>query len=290
MCVFALIPTRRVTDKETFARVFPALARRGFTHMYQFVGLKASEYGPEGARIAWAYRIKSVAWILNLPKHKVYNDLVEALEGKNTFSITSNVDLFVEKHGFDKSLIWTPQGVWRYIQCLKPCRSDAVFEAQPFIDRILPLIDDETMLIPESAIPRCPHCGGDMSFNVRGGDWFIEERYRAQQQRFAQWLASPAIRDGKLVVLDIGRCVLVFWFAVLCPLCLTLNQTKKRLQHADSGALSRRAGRALASQQHVCARQPIPPDAARRSRWTRLLVGRFDGRLYERPQSSQVAC
>jgi NAD-dependent SIR2 family protein deacetylase len=147
--------------------------------MYQFVGLPAERCGPEGDRVAWAYRIASVNWILNLPKHPVYGELLELVQNKDHFVISSNVDMFFEKNGFDPKRIWEPQGDWRTMQCLTPCRPDAYWPSQPTIDAILPQIDYENFVVPASAVPRCPHCGGKVSFNLRGGDWYIESTYHA---------------------------------------------------------------------------------------------------------------
>lgn len=77
-----------------------------------------------------------------------------------------------------------------------------MFPSAPVIASVLPQIDRAAMLVPQSAVPTCPHCGGPVSFNLRGGDWFLEHKYEPQQARFEQWLDS--VRDVKLVVLDIG--------------------------------------------------------------------------------------
>lgn len=156
----------------------------------------------------------------------MYENLFEVVKNKNYFVITSNVDIFFEKNGFDVSRLWTPQGDWRYLQCLQPyvvymfpyviailahshfrffrCRDDAVWESAPTIERVYPQIDQATQLIPESAVPKCPHCNGPVSFNLRGGDWYLDTKYRDQEARFDAWLSSPAVANGKLLVFDCG--------------------------------------------------------------------------------------
>jgi hypothetical protein len=38
--------------------------------------------------------------------------------------------------------------------------------------------------------------------NVRGGNWFVEEPYRAQMERWRRWIGENS--NGRLLLLDIG--------------------------------------------------------------------------------------
>ena len=84
--------------------------------------------------------------------------------------MSSNADDMFFKNGFDEKRLFTPQGSYALMQCLKPCRN-ATWPTKPVIDRILPTIDSETQeVIDPEVIPRCPDCGGPVLMNVRGGD------------------------------------------------------------------------------------------------------------------------
>ena len=48
----------------------------------------------------------------------------------------------------------------------------------------------------------CPNCGGPVFLNVRGGDWFIEEPYMKQADRYQSWLKKNS--NKRLLVIDIG--------------------------------------------------------------------------------------
>jgi hypothetical protein len=123
--------------------------------------------------------------------------------------------------GFDADRIYTPQGEWTYLQCMNgPCRPEAVFPARPYLDKILPLIDDDGF-IPHDAIPHCPYCGGGLFGNVRGGNAFLHhDVYERQSASLEQWLDSLQQQGKSLVVLENWR----------------------RIQHPHRDALSVRSG------------------------------------------------
>ena len=115
--------------------------------------------------------------------------------------MTSNVDDMFVKNGFDEKRVFTPQGSYALMQCLKPCRNKT-WPTKPILDRILPKIDPETQEVTDpEVIPRCPYCGGPVFMNVRGGDWFLEDPYEEQAERFSDWVNH---KRGRLLALEIG--------------------------------------------------------------------------------------
>ena len=136
------------------------------------------------------------------------------VKGKDVFVVTSNVDTQFEKNGFDTAQIWTPQGDFRNLQCAKPCRPDAVWNGMPTFEAIKAAVDPRTQLTSTDSIPACPHCGGEAMYNLRGGPWFLETRYKAAEAAFEAWLdgivakitaAQAAGTDPPRVgVLDLG--------------------------------------------------------------------------------------
>ena len=186
------------TDTESFARRFPALAKRGFHMKAELIGY--TDWSPE---LQWGYLALHVNEVrFETPPHPVYGRLHDLVANKDYFVITSNVDGMFPKNGFSGDHLFTPQGDYARMQCQTPCRNDT-WPSKPIIDRILPTVDPDTQEVTDAeAIPRCPHCGGAVFLNVRAGHWFIEDPYVEQAERFTEWVRS--IQESQLLVIEIG--------------------------------------------------------------------------------------
>ncbi|MFH1116893.1 MAG: NAD-dependent protein deacetylase of SIR2 family, partial [Pseudomonadota bacterium] len=186
------------TDTVSFARRFPALAKHGFRMKAELIGYTG--WTPE---VQWGYLSLHVNEVrFQPPPHLVYRRLREMVTGKDYFVMTSNVDGMFFKSGFAANKVFTPQGDYARMQCLTPCRN-ATWPTKPIIDRILPTVDPETQEVTDpNVIPRCPHCGGEVFMNVRGGRWFIEDPYLPQSEALAGWLDGT--RDSRLLAIEFG--------------------------------------------------------------------------------------
>jgi NAD-dependent SIR2 family protein deacetylase len=186
------------SDTAYFARRFPAMARRGFRMQYELIG-----YQGWSEALKWGFLADHVYAVrYETPPHPVYTKLLRLVDGKEYFIITSNVDGMFAKSGFAEERVYTPQGSYARYQCLKPCTSET-WPLKPVIDRILPAIDPATQEITApSLIPFCPNCGGPVFMNVRGGNWFVEEPYLEQRERFVEWVHESVSQP--LLVLEIG--------------------------------------------------------------------------------------
>ena len=141
---------------------------------------KKSEY--------WAFMSRNI--YLNrfapFPK-KTYNILYEIFKDKNYFILTTNVDHLFQKVGFDKNRIYYMQGDMGLIQCKKPCHlknydnyniiKNMLIDQGFSIDKNGELIvgDNIKTEINEKLIPKCPVCGGEMDFNLRIGNNFVQD-------------------------------------------------------------------------------------------------------------------
>ena len=186
------------TDPGDFARVFPHLARRGFSARYQLIGFRGFTPAQH-----WAYWATHVANVRVGPRPaEVYARLRELLAGKDVFVVTSNVDAMFERNGFDPERIFTPQGDYANMQCRTPCRP-VVWPSAPDVQRVLAHIDPATFAVTsDEVLPRCPSCGGEVFLNVRLDRGFVETPYRAQAERLQAWLARA--RQGRLLLLEVG--------------------------------------------------------------------------------------
>lgn len=197
------------TDTELFKVMFPAMHSVGFRNMYHFIGyhskLCPDNKTPWSPDLKWGYLAEQVnharySW----PNHEVYQsilNIINTVESHRSFVISTNADGMFVQNGFDPEYIYNPQGDYSNLQCLQPCRRDAFWPSKPVIDNILPTIDSDTQRCAMDQVPLCPHCGGPVFFNVRGGSWFIED-VRQQHEKFSSWLQST--HGTKLVILEIG--------------------------------------------------------------------------------------
>jgi NAD-dependent SIR2 family protein deacetylase len=195
-------------DREFFARHYPAMVKRGFSYCYELIGHPALMRDP---RLSWGYSITHANAVGSVPApHPVYTSLRKLVDGKDHFVVTTNADgLFTRPESvFERHNVFTPQGSWRFVQCLRPCADDSVFDSEPFIRRLLPLVDPETMQIPEKDIPKCPRCDGPMFFNVNGGQWYRSTAYAADAAAYHAFMApfkSPSNDATKrLLIVEIG--------------------------------------------------------------------------------------
>lgn len=164
--------------------------------------------------IQWAYILGHGAAVTSWGPTPVYTRLHALAASKSSYTIlTSNADtLFAQSGGFDPSRIYTPQGSYAHFQCLRPCSPDSFFPSAPWIERALTVFDKATMRIPPDRagelIPRCERCGGEVFYNVRGGNWFLETPQAGQRERYEaqvkEMVGRARERGKKVVVLELG--------------------------------------------------------------------------------------
>ena len=191
------------TNPNDFAHHYPFFTKWGYRTAYECMGLGRDQSVPATSK--WAFHAKhmdNMRW--KFTPNDGYKTLLELVNGKNYFVLTSNVDGCFERSGFSKNRIYTPQGEWTYLQCMKPCHHDSVFKSRPYIDAILPNISEDGA-VPEELLPMCPRCGTRMFGNVRGGSWYLHHKYEEQNESLQRWMQSLA-NDGtsKVVVLEVG--------------------------------------------------------------------------------------
>jgi NAD-dependent SIR2 family protein deacetylase len=186
-------------DEADFAARFPALVRRGLNAAYQMIG-----YSGLSEAAFWGF------WSIHVTQMRfadgrstVYKGLLRLVRGRNCFVLTSNVDAMFVRNGFEPERVWSIQGDYAFLQCLRPCTTE-VWPSAPPLQRALAAVDPVTQEVADPAcVPRCIHCGGKVFLNVRGGDWFLEEPYEAQRERWRRWFQGIPPRE-RLLLLDIG--------------------------------------------------------------------------------------
>lgn len=137
---------------------------------------------------AWWARAIYINRYMKAPK-PVYNDLLELVDGKDYFVITTNVDHQFQLAGFDKKRLFYTQGDYGLFQSTDSAdkrtydNREWVFsalEAQGFIkngEGIYDMPDDGNVLmrIPSELIPKDPVTGTKYKLNLRSDETFVED-------------------------------------------------------------------------------------------------------------------
>lgn len=137
-----------------------------------------------------------------------YALLLDLLDTKDYFVLTSNVDGLFSRTGFDPDRIYTPQGDFRVRQCSVPCSNMATWLGRSSVDMLLPQIDTHTMDL-QGSVPDswtvCQRCGqASQRPNLRGGDFFVHTPYQPQQDKLVAFVERAIREKRKMVVLEIG--------------------------------------------------------------------------------------
>jgi NAD-dependent SIR2 family protein deacetylase len=187
-------------DTQIFAKLFPQLVKKGFRRQYELIG-----YNPWSEGEKWAYWATHVNYVrFQFPPSQLYATLLKNITEKDYFIITTNVEAMFHKTGFAADRIYTPQGDYARLQCVKPCTTET-WPSKPVIDNILPSIDAETFTVTDLGfIPRCPRCGGRVFLNVHLDSGYNAEPYKEQLHRYQSWLQIAANEELLIVELGVG--------------------------------------------------------------------------------------
>ena len=149
----------------------------------------------------WAYwsRYIFINRYQDAPK-PVYEDLLNLVQDKDYFVITTNVDHCFQKAGFDKKRLFYTQGDYGLFQCSEPCCQET-FENETVIREMMERQED--MKIPTELLPVCPHCGKPLTMNLRSDNKFVEdEGWHRAAECYENFLRTRA--GGKILFLELG--------------------------------------------------------------------------------------
>lgn len=173
-----------------------------FIERYGFRDMYSGGFYPFGSlEEYWAYwsRYIYINRYMDAPK-PVYNDLLRMIEGKKYFVLTTNVDHYFQKSGFDKSRLFYTQGDYGLWQCSKPC-CQKTYDNEAAVKRMLK--EQENMRVPGELVPYCPVCGAPMTMNLRADMTFVEdEGWHKALLRYKDFLRSYA--DRHILFLELG--------------------------------------------------------------------------------------
>ncbi len=180
-----------------FERLFgDFIAKYGIRDMYSggfFPFATPEEQWAWWSRHIWCNRYEEA------PKD-TYAKLLQLLDGKDFFVITTNVDHQFQLAGFPKERLFYTQGDYGLWQCSVPCH-DRTYDNYETVKRMVE--EQRDMHVPTELVPHCPVCGKPMAMNLRADDTFVEdEGWYAAAERYREFL--EAHQEGKVLYFELG--------------------------------------------------------------------------------------
>lgn len=184
---------------ERFERYFSDFAKKyGIRDMYSggFYPFKTREE-------YWAWWSRSI--LVNrydCPVGKVYTDLLQLVQGKDYFVLTTNVDHQFQRAGFAKDRLFYTQGDYGLFQCSRPCRQNT-YDNEEMVRAMVK--EQRDMKIPSELIPRCPVCGAPLVPNLRVDSTFVEDDgWHAAARRYSAYIEGCKGANTLLLELGVG--------------------------------------------------------------------------------------
>jgi len=146
----------------------------------------------------WARLIKLNRY--NKEPLKIYSEILDIIENKKYFVLTTNVDGQFEIAGFNKENIFATQGDYGMLQCSKACHNK-LYPNKDLVEKWLKNTDDCKILSED--VMYCPICGEAMEVNLRKDAYFVEDDYwYKQNDKYNEFLNK--IKGKKVVLIEIG--------------------------------------------------------------------------------------
>lgn len=165
----------------------------------------------------WAWWARHIYYNRYIDDPKpVYSDLLELVQGKEYFVITTNVDHRFQRAGFDKARLFYTQGDYGLFQDARGIRNVTwdneswvmhAMEAEGFVrdeNGVFQVPEDRSisMRLPSELIPSAPE-GGAVAMNLRADDTFVEDAlWHAASRSYAAFLRAH--ENDHVLLLELG--------------------------------------------------------------------------------------
>ncbi|AZV59446.1 NAD-dependent protein deacetylase [Peribacillus frigoritolerans] len=146
----------------------------------------------------WAFLSTDIKFIYEAEAGRPYLDLVQLLQGKDYFIVTTNQDSQFSKV-FPEEKVSPIQGDMRYFQCGSRCHDQVYFNKEQ-VENMYANI--EGTRIPTELIPLCPKCGHEMEPWVRSYVFLEGTSYRNELTKYNEYLLKN--KDKKVLFLELG--------------------------------------------------------------------------------------
>lgn len=149
----------------------------------------------------WAYWSRNI-WhnrYVEAPKD-TYDKLLQLVDGKDFFVLTTNVDHRFQLAGFPKERLFYTQGDYGLWQCSVPCH-DSTYDNFEAVARMLE--EQHDMRVPSELVPYCPRCGEPMSMNLRCDATFVEDAgWHRAARRYQDFIEAHG--GSRIIFLELG--------------------------------------------------------------------------------------
>lgn len=165
----------------------------------------------------WAWWARHIYYNRYIDDPKpVYSDLLELVQGKEYFVITTNVDHRFQRAGFDKARLFYTQGDYGLFQDARGIRNVTwdneswvmrAMEAEGFVrdeNGVFQVPEDRSisLRLPSELIPSAPE-GGAVAMNLRADDTFVEDAlWHAASRSYAAFLRAH--ENDHVLLLELG--------------------------------------------------------------------------------------
>lgn len=168
----------------------------GFSDMYS-----AGFYPFNTLEEQWAYWSRHI-WCnryVDAPKD-TYDKLLQLVDGKDFFVLTTNVDHRFQLADFPKERLFYTQGDYGLWQCSIPCH-DSTYDNFEAVARMVE--EQHEMRVPSELVPYCPRCGEPMSMNLRCDATFVEDAgWHQAARRYQDFIEAHG--GSRIIFLELG--------------------------------------------------------------------------------------
>lgn len=131
-----------------------------------------------------------------------YLDMLELVQERDYFVLTTNVDHQFQLSGFDKRRLFYTQGDYGLWQCSVPCHKKT-YDNESVVREMVERQRD--MKVPSELIPECPICGAPMTMNLRVDERFVQdEGWYAAAKRYSDFISGHQGQQVLLLELGVG--------------------------------------------------------------------------------------
>ncbi|MCQ2452618.1 MAG: hypothetical protein MJ075_05735 [Oscillospiraceae bacterium] len=182
-------------DRDAFRTHFPEMAALGYHFQYELVGMSDSDW-TRGRK--WAYWSTHIHYVRRVfPQASLYSRLLNLVQDKDFFVVTSNADRQFMRAGFPFERLFEYQGHYDNMGCSEHCCRHT-WNNEELLEEARTHIDHDRFEVPEEYIPKCPYCGADAEICFRG------ENYKELQTRYIDFVEACADKNTLLLELGVG--------------------------------------------------------------------------------------
>lgn len=181
---------------------------KDFYDKYHFKGLFNGFYNHfDSEEEHWAYQLKALNMILNLPPQKpTYEYLQKLVQNKPYHIITTNQDMLFKKF-FPNERISEIQGSWGLFQSSNPDTDKHLYPSKEFL-KLLPQVQNNRL--PQELIPKSQVDGAPLIVWARGPQFLEDQRYYEEYAKANRFIGKYHKQRLLFIEIGVGRMTPMF--------------------------------------------------------------------------------